>query len=234
VSPARLALVGDFQPDVLAHQAIERSMALAPPAMGLAWEWVATTSVGRDAGQRFEGFSGIWLVPASPYASEQGALASITFARNRGVPFLGTCGGFQHALIEFAREVLGLAQASHAETAPDGALAVIAPLSCAMVERRGPVHLTPGSRLREIYGAERSDEDSHCSYGLNPDYERLLTEGDGLLRIAARDDHGEVRAVELSRHPFFLATLYQPERRALTGQLHPLMLAFIRAASASD
>ena len=78
---------------------------------GLSWEWVHTASIDGDAGARLQGFSGIWLVPASPYANERGALASITHARSRGVPFLGTCGGFQHALLEFARGVLGLRQA---------------------------------------------------------------------------------------------------------------------------
>jgi CTP synthase (UTP-ammonia lyase) len=83
-----------------------------------------------------------------------------------------------------------------------------------------------GSRLREIYGSESVEEGYHCNYGLNPAYEKLLSP----LRISARDDQGEVRAIELQDHPFFIATLFQPERRALTGGLHPLVAAFIEAA----
>jgi len=59
--------------------------------------------------------NGIWLAPGSPYASFDNVLGVIRFARERNVPFLGTCGGFQHVLIEFARNVLGIADADSAE-----------------------------------------------------------------------------------------------------------------------
>lgn len=232
MKPARLALVGDFQPDVIAHQGIERSMALASVENpDLSWEWIHTASIGGDAGGRLEGFTGIWLVPASPYADEAGALASVTHARTSGVPFLGTCGGFQHALLEFARGVLGLRQAGHGENAPGAALVVITPLRCALVEQQGTVHLLPGSRLRAIYAADSAEEGYHCSYGLNPEHEHLLVDGSHGLATAARDDRGEIRAVELPGHPFFIATLFQPERRALDGRLHPIVRAFTHAAS---
>ena len=233
MSPTRIALVGDFQPDVIAHQGIERSMALARTSVpGLDWEWIHTGSIGADCSARLGGFNGIWLVPASPYANERGALAAVTVARSEQVPFLGTCGGFQHAVIEFAREVLGQSQAGHAETEPDSRLPIIAALRCSLVEARGTVHLTSGSRLAEIYDAESAEEGYHCSYGLNPEYETLLLSGG--MRIAARDDVGEVRALELPDHPCFIATLFQPERRALAGQLHPVVRAFLQAAESGS
>src|SRR5439155_3997402 len=130
----------------------------------------------------------------------------------------------QHALIEYARNVVGLADAAHAETDPGAARPLIAPLACALVERTGPVRFVPGSRLRDLYGAAEADEPYRCRYGLNPHYEaEVLT---GALRVAARDADGEVRAVELDGHPFFVATLYQPERAALAGRSHPLIEAF--------
>ena len=72
-------------------------------------------------------------------------------------------------------------------------------------------------------------EPYHCRYGLNPAYERLFAEAP--LRVAARDDAGDVRAVELAGHPFFVATLFQPELAALRGERHPLVAAFAAAAS---
>lgn len=200
---------------------------------GLSWEWVGTTTLGPDVAARLSEFSGIWLVPASPYANPPGAFASISLARRKPIPFLGTCGGFQHALIEFARNVLGLPHASHAETNPGGTLELIFPLRCSLVERIGRVHLGDGTRLRQIYGTETAEEGYHCSYGLNPEHAGLFeggTPSGSMLRIAARDTEGEVRAVELADHPFFIATLFQPERRALSGVLHPLVRAFIEAA----
>ena len=229
MSSARIALIGDFQPEVMAHQGIERSMVLASQVFaGLSWEWIHTASIGLERRKKLEGFSGIWVVPASPYANETGALGSITLARTARVPFLGTCGGFQHAVLEFAREVLGLVQAGHAETQPDTPLPLIAPLSCSLIEQRGTVHFTAGSQVAAIYTARSAEESYHCRYGINPAYEKIIS--DGGLRVAARDDGGEVRAVELPGHPFFIATLFQPERSALSGRLHPLVRAFIQAS----
>jgi CTP synthase (UTP-ammonia lyase) len=226
----RIALVGDYQPAVVAHQGIDRSLLLAAAIWpSLEWEWIHTASLDSGVAGRLEGFSGIWLVPASPYASESGALGAITHARTGAIPFLGTCGGFQHALLEYVRVALGMGEAGHAETAPGAAIQLIAPLSCSLVERSGEVLIVPGTRLRAIYGEDRSSEGYHCNYGLNPFYESLVTTDGSPLRISARDEAGDVRAFELSDHPFFLATLFQPERRALTGALHPIVRAFIEA-----
>jgi CTP synthase (UTP-ammonia lyase) len=158
-----------------------------------------------------------------------GALRAIRYAREHNVPFLGTCGGSQHALIEYARNVLGLSEADHAETNAGAAVPLISRLSCALVEASGTIYLTPGSRVAAIHGAAETVEMYHCSYGLNPRHESLLL--DGRLRITGRDEHGEARVVELSNHPFFIATLYQPERWALRGALHPLIDAYVEAAA---
>ena len=228
-SAPRIALVGDHHPAVVAHQGIDRSLSLAAATWpSLEWEWIPTASLHSDA-SRLEEFTGIWLVPASPYASESGALRAISHARTHAVPFLGTCGGFQHALLEYAREVLGLTEAGHAETDPGAAIPLIAPLHCSLVEQRGGVYLLPATRIREIFGVDQVEEGYHCSYGLNPMYENLLAPDGAPLMISARDAAGEVRAVELRDHPFFIATLFQPERRALAGELHPVVRAFIAA-----
>jgi CTP synthase (UTP-ammonia lyase) len=148
-----------------------------------------------------------------------------------GRPFLGTCGGFQHAVLEYARNVLGLPSARHAETSPDATTLVISRLSCSLVEKSGRVVFPDGSKLREVYGTADAIETYHCNYGLNPAYERKLFDEPG-LRVAARDEAGEVRSLELVGHPFFIATLFQPERSGLRGEEHPLVTEFVRAATA--
>jgi CTP synthase (UTP-ammonia lyase) len=117
------------------------------------------------------------------------------------------------------------------ETAPDAARQVIAPLSCALVEATDVVRFTPGSRLAIAYGALESSEGYRCRDGLNPAFARELTAGP--VRATATDATGEVRAVELDGHPFFVATLFQPERAALTGKVPPLAVALVRAAASS-
>jgi CTP synthase (UTP-ammonia lyase) len=131
--------------------------------------------------------------------------------------------------LEYARNVLGLRNAEHAETRPDAAMPLIAPLACSLVEQTGTITFEEKSRLRSIYGAAEAEEEYHCRYGLNPRYEKLL---DGTaLRVCGRDRTGEVRAVELNGHPFFIATLFQPERAALRGCSHPLVTAYVAAAA---
>jgi CTP synthase (UTP-ammonia lyase) len=230
MNPLRIALIGDYQPAVIAHQAIPEALRLAAAHAGRAVEpvWVGTATLGEDVPAQLAPFDGIWCVPASPYANTAGALEAIRFARESGRPYLGTCGGFQHALLEFARNVLGRNDADHAETRPDAALPLIAPLSCSLVERTGAVLFPEGSRLRGIYGVAEAEEGYHCNYGLNPRYATLL-EGSP-LRVCGRDRAGEVRAVELDGHPFYFATLFQPERAALRGAAHPLVNAFAAAA----
>jgi CTP synthase (UTP-ammonia lyase) len=230
--PIRIALVGDYNPEVVAHRAIPEALKLAAAHAGRAVEgvWVGTASLGEDVPAQLASFDGIWCVPASPYANTAGALEAIRFARASGRPYLGTCGGFQHALLEFARNVLGLHNAEHTELRPDAELPLIAPLSCSLVERTGSIRFAEGSRLREIYGVAEVEEGYHCRYGLNPEYEALLAGTP--LRICGRDQAGEVRAVELDRHPFFIATLFQPERAALRGETPPLVRAFVAAGAA--
>jgi len=157
----------------------------------------------------------------------EGALTAIRVARERHVPFLGTCGGFQHAVIEYARNVLGWADAEHAETAPHARRQVIVPLLCTLVEVTDAVHLTEGSRLARAYGVNAIAEGYHCSYGLSPDFREALA--DGPLRICAVDAAGDVRGIELEGHPFFVATLFQHERGALQGRVPPAVRAFVQA-----
>jgi CTP synthase (UTP-ammonia lyase) len=222
----RVALVGDFNASAVAHQAIPVALQLA----GACGVWTHTSSITNAAAQLAD-FDGIWCVPASPYANTEGALDAIRFARESGRPFLGTCGGFQHAVIEYARNVCGLSRAEHAETAPGAEAAVISPLSCALVETGGEIFLS-GGRVRAAYGPDSAIEGYHCSYGFNPAFKERILSGD--LTATAFDSAGEVRAVELRSHSFYVATLFQPERRALTGELPPLVGAFIEACRASN
>lgn len=224
----RLALVGDYSPDVIAHQAIPRALELACAATGYkaSWQWFATGDI-HNAARDLADCGAVWLVPASPYANMAGALDAIRWARETERPFLGTCGGFQHALIEFARNVAGLTAADHAESSPQAGTQLITSLRCSLIEKAGSIHFAPASRVGDAYGAQRATEGYHCSYGLNPNY-RAQLEKAGVC-FSGFDDAGEVRAFELPSHPFFVGTLFQPERSALRGEAHPLICAFVRA-----
>jgi CTP synthase (UTP-ammonia lyase) len=224
-----VALVGDFSPEVLAHQAIPRALELAGSAAGakVSWRWFSTDAI-RDASNDLAGYAAVWVVPASPYANMAGALDAIRWARETGRPFLGTCGGFQHALIEIARDVAGLVAADHAESNGRADTLVVTQLACPLVEETGTLHFLSESQLQRAYAGSQANEAYHCSYGLNAEYRTRLEKAG--LSFSGFDDAGEVRAFELPSHPFFIGTLFQPERSALRGEVHPLIRAFVRAS----
>jgi CTP synthase (UTP-ammonia lyase) len=174
-------------------------------------------------------FDGIWLVPGSPYRSEAGAITAVRTARERGIPFLGTCGGFQHAMLEFARNVCGLTSVQHGENTPEAAELLIVPLACSLAGHEAAIQITPGSLAEKILGTERTIERYHCSYGTNPDYLEVLTSQG--MRFTGTDEAGDVRIAELPDHPFFLATLFQPELAGDGTRAHPLIRAFTTATT---
>jgi CTP synthase (UTP-ammonia lyase) len=231
MSHERIALVGDFDPAVTAHRAIQRCFDLARDSgsYSLEPEWLATQSIVSGDCAMLERFSGFWCVPASPYRNTAGALWAIQYAREQDVPFLGTCGGFQHALLEYARNVLKLKNAEHAEMNPDAELPLLARLQCSLVEASFRVVVTRPGPFREAYGADSGVETFRCNYGLNPQFEPVFDAGQ--LEIAARSEEGEARGFQLLGHRFFIGALFQPERRALEGDLHPIVRAFFAACS---
>lgn len=227
-----IGLIGDQNPAVPAHRAIPIALERAADEASLRvrHEWVPTESIASPS--RVDPFDGLWCVPASPYRSMEGALLAIRHARENRIPFLGTCGGFQHAVIEYAQNVLGWSDAAHAETTPDAPRNVISPLSCALLDAEGLVRLLPGTRLRAAYGVPEVAAEYMCRYGLNTELKAALVSGP--LRETARDDDGDLRAVELDGHPFFVGTLFQPERAALKGKPVPIVNAFLEAIRARN
>lgn len=225
-----IGLIGDHNAAVPAHRAIPIALRRAADEASLRvrHEWVPTESIGSRSS--VDAFDGLWCVPASPYRSMAGALLAIRHARERGVPFLGTCGGFQHAIIEYAQNALGWSDAAHAETTPDAPRNVIAPLSCALLDAEGLVRLLPGTKLRAAYGVPEIAAEYMCSYGLNAEFKAALVAGP--LRETATDAAGDLRAVELEGHPFFVGTLFQPERAALKGKPVTIVNAFLEAIHA--
>ncbi len=222
----RIALVGDYDPGVTAHQAIPQALDLAARMLALEVEpvWIHSTEVS-VAG--LETFDALWCVPASPYQDQDAVLDAIRHARENDIPFLGTCGGFQHALIEFARNVLDCAQAQSAEEDPHSEMPLINALSCRLSEATAPVYLLKDSRAAQIYQSQRISEEYNCGFGMNPVYRDLFV-GSGLI-FSGHDDSGSPRVFEVPALRFYLGTGFQPERSALSGMTHPLVLAFLTA-----
>ena len=240
----RIGILGDFNPAFRSHHATADSLQHAAHKLGypVHSEWIPTPSLtAPNAEAILKSFDGLWASPGSPYKSFDGMLQGIEFARRRDWPFLGTCGGFQYALIEFARNVLGIADADSAENNSGSKNIVIYPVACAVPDRKGKapklsgmvpeIRLRPGSYLQSFYGKEKEivSEEFFCNFEVNPEYEWCAMEAG--FPVVARGAQGEIRAIESPTHRFFIATLFQPQLSSTEKDPHPLVLAFIQAAS---
>ena len=221
-----IGIIGDFNPNDPTHLATDNGIEHAAAILGRSFKtiWLPT-----DKPQEFGNCQGLFCSPGSPYRSLDGALKGIQYARENNLPFIGACGGFQHAVIEYARNVMGFKDAAHAESDPYASSLFITPLSCSLVGKTMDVNLKPGSKAALACGATQSREAFYCNFGLNPEYQRLLDESG--LKITGTDQNNEARIVELSSHLFFLGTLFVPQARSETGKPHPLILEFCRAAA---
>ncbi|MFL6451341.1 MAG: CTP synthase, partial [Bryobacteraceae bacterium] len=141
-----------------------------------------------------------------------------------GMPFLGTCAGFQHAILEFGRNVLDIRDAASEEYTIAGAPLFISRLSCSLIGNLMPVRLEAGSRARDAYGSDHAVERYYCNFGLNSRWEPQLTSA-GLL-IKGRDSDGDARIIELRSHPFFVATLFVAQTSSAINSPHPLIRTF--------
>jgi CTP synthase (UTP-ammonia lyase) len=213
-----IAIVGERLPDFPPHVATDAAIAHSAEALGLdvVAHWIATD-------EELPEVDAIWCAPGSPYRSLDGALAALRLGRERGIPTLGTCGGCQHMLLEFGRNVLGLEDAQHAEYDPYASRLFVTPLTCEVAGRTMDVTL----RASRLYGgATEVQEAYYCNFGLNPEYREQLDAAG--FRITGVDADGDARLFELDGHPFYVATLFVPQMRSN----HPVVTEFVAAAAA--
>jgi CTP synthase (UTP-ammonia lyase) len=221
---ALIGVIGDFVPGFEPHEAIAGAVGHSAAALGVEAEvrWLDTLDV--ETADLAE-YDALWCAPGSPYKSLDGALRGIRFAREENVPFIGTCGGFQHVVLEYARNVLGFADARHAEYDPDASVLFVSKLECSLVGQTMSVRLDPGSRAADFYGATETNERYYCNFGLNPEHQDELDEGG--LRVVGSDQDGEARVLELPEHRFFIATLFVPQTSSSADEPHPLISAYV-------
>jgi CTP synthase (UTP-ammonia lyase) len=232
----RIAIVGDFDRSKHSHWATEAALFHAAAQLKVAVEprWVSTNVVEADPQGALAFADGMWGAPGSPFVSATGMLSAITHARRSATPYLGTCAGFQYALIEITRNLLGIADADSAENQPSGQNIVITPVRCEVPERGGPrlsgrskVSIAPGSVLATLCPEAQLDAEFFCSFEVNAAFEtRWLHAG---VRFGARGIDGEPRALELPVHRFFVATLFQPQLSSSFQRPHPIVSGFLRA-----
>lgn len=201
--------------------------ALGHVATDLPLRWWTTSELATADDAALTNAGGFFMAPGD-YAVPEAALRAIRFARERQVPLIGTCGGFQHVVLEHVRNVLGVRDADHEETNPDADTLAVTQLACSLVGEDHAVSLVDGSAVAGYYGSAKIVEPFFCNYGLNEQFREPIEEAG--LRVSGVGQQGEVRVVEHGEHPFFLGTLYVPQARSRPDEPHPLVAAFVDAA----
>lgn len=231
IQSVNIGIIGDYNQDFRPHQATNTALKDSAQYLGinLEFKWLPTLSFEEQPVKKtLQEFDALWCAPGSPYQSMNGALKAIQFARESQLPLIGTCGGFQHIVIEYARNILGFQDAEHAEYDPYASRLFISKLSCSLVGKTMKINLNPNSQIGQIYQNTVIQEKYYCNFGLNPNYQNLIDkEG---LKVVGIDENGEARVLELPNHPFFIATLFVPQLSSSAYKPHPLISSYLETA----
>ncbi|MHB8131197.1 MAG: CTP synthase C-terminal region-related (seleno)protein [Mobilitalea sp.] len=195
--------------------------------LGLTQEtkWLSTNLLEEGTKQKLSCFDGLWCAPGSPYKSMLGAINAIKFARENNYPFIGTCGGFQHAVIEYARNVLQIKSIQGTEFNPYLPNSFITALSCSLVGQARHIIIAKDSNMNDIYGATEIEEKYNCNFGLNKEFQTILDQNG--FKVIGKDTEGEARIVVLDENNFYVATLFQPQLSSTYETPHPLIMAYL-------
>lgn len=225
----KIAILGDFNPIYVTHHALNDSTRQIQKKLQkeIQFDWISTDVFNPAVVFKDKLYQGLWIAPGSPYKDMQNVLKTITYVRENNIPTFGNCGGFQHMIIEFARTVCGIQGADHEETNPDAKDLLIAKLSCSLVEQQEELSVTDTtSKLYSIIKKEKLTGRYFCSYGLNEKYLGVL-KSHGFKPTTISED-GQVRSFELTAHPFFLGTLFQPALTSTVDEPNPMILEFVK------
>src|SRR4030095_12534359 len=147
-----IAILGEFIPTFKPHISTNAAIQHSLNRLGCEIEgvWVSTQDIDSSL---FSSFSGIWVAPGSPYRNMDKTLWAIQYAREKQIPCFGTCGGFQHIVLEYARNVLNFKDTQHAEYDPYASDLFISELTCSLAGREMDLHFAEKSQVAQIYGA---------------------------------------------------------------------------------
>lgn len=220
-----IGIVGEKYEEFVPHIALESSLNWLKNEFDFEYRWIETEAIENDE-KYLDGIAGIWSAPGSPFKSLNGALNAIKYAREKNIPHLGTCAGYQHTIIEFARNILGIQEAQHEEYEATSQFLFINRLACSLSGKTMSIKIHKNTRAYAAYGQPESSEDYYCNFGINPMFLNQVF-GNELI-VSGVDQDGEARIIEYSSLRFFVATLFVPQSRSTKENIHPLIRAFVK------
>ncbi|MBT1690047.1 CTP synthase C-terminal region-related (seleno)protein [Dawidia soli] len=226
MKPIHIALIGDFNEKKHTHLALNTCVEHCQGKLHfpVKTSWIPTTAIP-DPAELLRDYNGLWITPGSPYVNDEAVYDVIRWARESNFPLLGTCGGFQYMVVEYARNVLGITDAAHEESDPGMEQLVIAKLSCSLKGQQEEVRITDKqSWLYRVLQREVITGYFNCAYGVNPAYTDRLHQHPFVF--TAFSENGAVRGLELKDHRFFEGTLFQPPLESTPEAPNPLIMNF--------
>ena len=218
--PKVIGIIGERHENFAPHSMLEKSLDWLKEEFRFEYQWVDTNSISTNKNLLYD-FSGLWSAPGSPFKSLNGALSAIQFARENNIPHLGTCAGFQHAIIEFARNTLNIKEAQHEEYDSSSDFLFISKLACALSGTSMDVKIVENTAAYNAYQRAQSTEDYYCQFGVNPMFKEKLNHKK--LLVSGIDQDGEIRIIEYPKLRYFVATLFVPQSRSTKENVHPLI-----------
>ncbi|MCX8018987.1 MAG: CTP synthase [Chitinophagaceae bacterium] len=188
--------------------------------------------------EKLSGLDGLLVAPGFGHRGVEGKIIAVKYAREKGLPFFGICLGMQMAVIEFARNVLGLTDAHSTEMNPSTPYPVIDLMEeQKKISAKGgtmrlgayPCEIREGTLAHKIYGCLHISERHRHRWEFNNQYLDLY-EKSGMIASGKNPDTGLVEIIELSSHPFFIGVQYHPELKSTVENPHPLFVHFVKAA----
>jgi CTP synthase (UTP-ammonia lyase) len=223
----KIAIIGEYYDNFDPHTSLNQSLEYLRDQFEFEYEWIETEAVEKAGNRRLENFAGIWSAPGSPFKSLDGALHAITYARVNDVPHIGTCAGFQHAVIEIARNMLGIEDAQHEEYDAGSSRLFVNRLACSLAGKTMDVYLKNDTLAHRLYGMDKTNENYYCNFGINPAFKQYLVHP--RIAVSGVDQDDEIRIIEIPDLKFFLITLFVPQTRSRPGAPHPLIKGFVKA-----
>jgi CTP synthase (UTP-ammonia lyase) len=223
----KLGIVGEYYDNFDPHTSLNKALEYLDDEYDFDYEWIETERVEREKDQILKKYTGIWSAPGSPFKSLDGALYAITYARLNDIPHLGTCAGFQHAVIEIARNILGIEDAQHEEYDAQSSTLFVNKLVCSLAGKTMDVYLKSGTLAQKLYGLDETKENYYCNFGINHAFKPYLDHPQ--IAISGVDQDDEIRIIELPINKFFLISLFVPQTKSVPGSPHPLIKGFVKA-----
>ena len=236
-----IALVGKYVQLHDAYLSVEESLFHAGTACGAVVHirWIDSETVTpENVAQKLDGCGGVLVPGGFGDRGIEGMIAAARHARENNLPYFGICLGMQIAVIEFARHVLGWADAHSTEMAPQTTHPVIdlMPDQVGVSSKGGtmrlgqyPCVLAADSRTRALYGQSEISERHRHRYEFNNDFRDRITAA-GLLPVGTSPDGRLVEIVENPAHPWFVGVQFHPEFKSRPDRPHPLFKGFVAAA----